>query len=278
MAWGQRTVEDRVFTVRTILWGNPTTQTVRSWPIMEPGIHLFPFTCAMPNVNYPPSSLNNPLVNYAFHLVATLERPGLRPFQTEACPVLFQPRIMTAVVSSAFQEERQLGPVSVTVALPTMTFHIGDIVRVHIRSTDVIHVSVALEQHFKVTTSTFHHSKTMVVKHVERRMDQGDILIPLDEGIAPVFNYGRKVDMRYQIKIITKSRQGTLQTKKKTFHVPVYIGTTPEASEDLVLPYTDEIVVRDTTLRTKPKFLRHQAEPLPLLPAYDANSPPKYCS
>ncbi|KAI9498806.1 hypothetical protein BDB00DRAFT_403929 [Zychaea mexicana] len=293
IAWGKRIVEDRIFNVRTVLWGHPShdTESVRNWPVMEPGYHLFPFTCAMPNVNYPPSALNNTLVYYAFHIVATLDRPGLRPFQTEPCVVSFQPKIpippTLALASSttSFKEEKQLGPISVAVRVPTTTYHIGDILRVAIRASDLIFATVSLEQHFKVTTSAFHSTKTIVLKHVQRRMETGEFLILLNEedGVSPSFEYGRQVDMRYSVKIVVKCKQNTLQTKKKTFLVPVFIATASAAEvaleDELLLPYTDDVVVSDNTLLTKPKFLRHQTEPLPLLPPYDAaDCPPGYCA
>ncbi|KAI9247150.1 hypothetical protein BDA99DRAFT_565225 [Phascolomyces articulosus] len=297
MKWGQRIIEDRIYNIRTVLWGHPSShdnsETTRSWPIMEPGYHLFPFTCAMPNVNYPPSTLNNSLVQYPFHMIATLDRPGFRPFQTEPCVITFQPKIPVIPPSlsitdnngkTSYHEERQLGTISVTVHVPTTLYHTGDILTVSIRATDSIVVSVSLEQHFKVTTSAFHHSKTIVVKHVDqRRMETGEIDIPLDEqDVSPSFEYGRKVEMRYFIKVVAKSKQNTLQTKKKTFLIPIFIGTLASDAmdqEDLILPYTDDVVVNDTTLRTKPKFLRHQSEPLPILPPYDpVDCPPDYCS
>ncbi|KAG2222508.1 hypothetical protein INT45_012822 [Circinella minor] len=291
MKWGQRIIEDRIYNVRSVLWRHPsshdTTESTRSWPIMEPGYHLFPFTIAMPHVNYPPSALNNTLVQYAFHIIATLDRPGFRPFQTEPCVVSFQPKIPLTLSSritpcSAFREERQLGSTSITVHIPATQYHIGDTLRVSIRATDTIFVSVSLEQHFKVTTSAFHHSKNIVVHNVQRRLEGEEILIPLD--VSPSFEYGRRVDMRYFVKVVAKSRQNTLQIKKKTFMVPIFIGTLSseelEVEDELLLPYTDDAVVNDTTLRTKPKFLRHhQTEPLPLLPPYDAGDcPPGYGS
>ncbi|KAI9486034.1 MAG: hypothetical protein EXX96DRAFT_613873 [Benjaminiella poitrasii] len=96
---------ERLFAVRTVLWGSPS-DTGDEWPLIEIGKHQFPFMCEMPMVNYPPSFRHH-LASCEFELVASLERPGIRPFQTTPCPIRYEPLVITRPVcepSCAYRE------------------------------------------------------------------------------------------------------------------------------------------------------------------------------
>lgn len=298
MAWGKRVDEDPMFSVCTILWGISAreAQECGNWPLMEPGTHLFPFALQMPDVNYPSAWLDNPLVQCRYYLYASVERPGYRPFQTEHCPVFFKPILpIDTAMSTPFQDDKPLGSsIPIRVSFDNTAYvcndddnHALSISCGTTRGGDCHIVATAtLEQHYKVVTSGFHYSKTIIVRQAEQRIDSDNhiITMPLRE-LPPSMNYGRQIDLRYMIRLTIKSRQGSTlhpSKKKRSYLVPITLGT-EDADVDRVampIPYSDPEVVNDPTLQTKPKFIRVTVSDAAMfgLPAYDAEtSPPEYC-
>ncbi|KAI7886770.1 hypothetical protein K492DRAFT_189871 [Lichtheimia hyalospora FSU 10163] len=295
MAWGKRVDEDPLFSVCTVLWGISPREAQQSgnWPLMEPGTHLFPFACQMPDINYPSAWLDNPLVQCRFHLIASIERPGYRPFQTEPCPVFFKPTLPIDIsTTTPFEDDKPIGSIPIRVSFNTAyVCNDDDANAVNIscgttRGDYHIVATATLEQHYKVVTSGFHYSKTIVVRQVEQRIDTDNHVISMPlRDLPPSMNYGRQVDLRYMIRLMIKSRQGSTlhpSKKKRSYLVPITLGTV-DADINRVsppVPYSDPDVVNDTTLHTKPKFMRVAVTDAAMLglPAYDAeNSPPEYC-
>lgn len=303
MAWGKRVDEDPMFSVCTVLWGISAreAQQCGNWPLMEPGTHLFPFACQMPDVNYPSAWLDNPLVQCRYYLYASVERPGYRPFQTEQCPVFFKPILpIDTATTTPFQDDKPIGS-SIPIRVSFNTAYVcnddddddTNALRISCGTTrggDYHIVAIAtLEQHYKVVTSGFHYSKTIVVRQAEQRIDSDNHIIsmPLRE-LPPSMNYGRQIDLRYMIRLTIKSRQGSTlhpSKKKRSYLVPITLGTddanrVAATTAATPIPYSDPEVVNDTTLHTKPKFIRVSMSDAAMfgLPAYDAEtSPPEYC-
>lgn len=293
MAWGKRVDGDPLFSVCTVLWGISArdAQQDGNWPLMEPGAHLFPFACQMPEVNYPSAWLDNTLLQCRYNLIASVERPGFRPFQTEPCPVFFKPVIPIDIsTSTPFQDDKPIGSIPIRVAFNTAyVCNDDDSNAVSIscgttRGDYHVMATATLEQHYKVVTSGFHYSKTIVVRQVEQRIDAENhvITMPLRE-LSPSMSYGRQVDLRYMIRLTIKSRQGSTlhpSKKKRTYLVPITLGTNEVHQAPTPIAYSDPDVVNDTTLLTKPKFVRMSIPDAAMfgLPAYDAEiSPPEYC-
>lgn len=305
MGWGKRIEEDAVFAIRTNLWGAPSDAVMsrRTWPVLEAGYHTFPFVCEMPLVNYPPSSCRSSLVCHDFSLTASLERPGDRPFQTEPCPVFFQPIIIPFCPDihrrQPYNQQKPLGPWQVRVVVPQLAFNVleapevkakvyiegGGSIDSHSASNKMI-VSMSLEQHIKVTTSGFYHDTTHVVAQVEEKRtatgendDVVELRLPLDKQNSPSVDYLSRLQLQYMLRIVVKLKLGPLYTKKRPFLIPVSLGTASAADSGFaptgILPYTHPNVAQDTTFHTKPKFLR-LPEPVETLPPYDSNQPPDY--
>ncbi|KAI9323641.1 hypothetical protein BX666DRAFT_2022370 [Dichotomocladium elegans] len=297
MDCGKRLSEDKLFNVHTILWGT-RSRTSDSWPVMEPGYHFFPFTCEMPDVNYPSAYINNNFTRCRFVLYATLERPGHRPFMTLLHPVYFQPRVLVPSLLP-FDETKHIDStttVQVRLRRAYATSH-DDAITVAFRCNGFKHHyamtgTIALEQHYSITAGKFQNQRTVVVRETDNRRiaesgDETQLSVPLAR-LPPTTDYGRQIDLSYFVRIDVKSRQSALHPAKKrcSFLIPVIIGSDPQdectSLSTGILAYTDSSVMLDRTLRIEPQFLQLSGPnrpnmTMPLLPPYDPdNRPPVY--
>lgn len=314
-----------MFAIRTILWGKPTCQG-EMWPLIEAGEHLFPFMCEIPMVNYPPTFRHH-LASCEFELLASLERPALRPFQTISHQLRYEPFIESKSIKSpnVYQEKLRLDNTHNVVAtlVKGCDYNILDnhteTMKVQLsiinlqkdkhnqdnNATLFNHIEAFVKREVNVTHGSYHRSDTMVMTHVEQskfgvgnhygaRTYYINIPIPIEIskknnpiilknfsvlGMTTTTNYSKHIKIEYKLHIIARVRHGLIWTKRQLFCIPLHFGTVAPGEQlpSTLVSYRDPSVTSDTTLSTKPKFIR----PPTLdeqLPAYDEEpSPPVYC-
>ncbi|KAI8385735.1 hypothetical protein BD560DRAFT_322149 [Blakeslea trispora] len=175
---------ERLFAIRTILWGLPEQDVTSQWPIIEAGDHQFPFTCELPMVNYPPTFRHH-LVSCQFELIAYLERPGIRPFQTLPCYVPFEPFLVSSSFKQPqiYQEKARLSDKDRVI----LSLHQGchyNLLDTHLMQLTLLscpsssrgsdhgdilsHIEVFIKRQVDVTHGSYFRSDTMVMCHVEQ--------------------------------------------------------------------------------------------------------------
>lgn len=314
-----------MFAIRTILWGKPACQG-ELWPLIESGEHLFPFMCEIPMVNYPPTFRHN-LASCEFELLASLERPALRPFQTIPYQLRYEPFIESKSIKSPniYQEKLRLDNTHNVVAtlVKGRDYNILDnrteTMKVQLsvinlqkdkqnqdnNATLFNHIEAFVKREVNVTHGSYHRSDTMVMTHVEQskfgvgnhhgaRTYYINIPIPIEIskknnptilknfsvlGMTTTTNYSKHIKIEYKLYITARVRHGLIWTKRQFFCIPLHFGTVAPGEQlpSTLVSYRDPSVTSDTTLSTKPKFIR---PPIldEQLPAYDEeHSPPVYC-
>ncbi|KAL7311841.1 hypothetical protein PS15m_009557 [Mucor circinelloides] len=316
---------ERLFAIRTILWGKSSCQN-DLWPLIESGEHLFPFMCEIPMVNYPPTFRHH-LASCEFELLASLERPALRPFQTVPHQIRYEPFIESKSIKlpNIYQEKLRLDNTHnvVVTLLKGCDYNILDsrteTMKVQLsvinlqkgkqhqdnNATLFNHLEAFVKREVDVTHSSYHRSDTMVMTHVEQskfgvgnhrgaRTYYINIPIPIEIskknnptilknfsvlGMTTTTNFSKHIKIEYKLYITAKVRHGLMWTKRQLFCIPLHFGTVAPGQQlpSTLVSYRDPSVTSDTTLSTKPKFIR----PPNLeeqLPAYDEEpSPPVYC-
>lgn len=316
---------ERLFAIRTILWGKSSCQN-DLWPLIESGEHLFPFMCEIPMVNYPPTFRHH-LASCEFELLASLERPALRPFQTVPHQIRYEPFIESKSMKlpNIYQEKLRLDNTHnvVVTLLKGCDYNILDsrteTMKVQLsvinlqkgkqhqdnNATLFNHLEAFVKREVDVTHSSYHRSDTMVMTHVEQskfgvgnhrgaRTYYINIPIPIEIskknnptilknfsvlGMTTTTNFSKHIKIEYKLYITAKVRHGLMWTKRQLFCIPLHFGTVAPGQQlpSTLVSYRDPSVTSDTTLSTKPKFIR----PPNLeeqLPAYDEEpSPPVYC-
>ncbi|KAL0137300.1 hypothetical protein V8B55DRAFT_1527171 [Mucor lusitanicus] len=322
---------ERLFAIRTILWGKASCQN-DAWPLMESGEHVFPFMCEIPMVNYPPTFRHH-LASCEFELLASLERPALRPFQTVPHQIRYEPFIESKSIKlpNRYQEKLRLDNThnvvvtlvkgcdynildsrTETIKVQLSVIRLGDQKGSNKQQQQQQH-NVALFNHIEayvkrevdVTHGSYHRADTMVMTHVEQskfgvgnnhrgaRTYYINIPIPIEIskknnptilknfsvlGMTTTTTFSKHINIGYKLYITAKVRHGLIWTKRQLFCIPLHFGTVAPGEQlpSTLLSYRDPLVTADTTLSTKPKFIR----PPRLeeqLPAYDEEaSPPVY--
>lgn len=277
--------------------------------------------CEIPMVNYPPSFRHH-LASCEFELVASLDRPGIRPFQTVPCSIRYEPLVIspTTTTTSSRSNLTEIYKENVklnhdTKVLVTLCdgryFNLldsnQDILKAQVTITQPIgHLEVYLKREVMVTYGTYSDSDTMVMSHVDQSsfgiVKKGEsttyfIRLPIPSeiskhnnssilknfsvlGMTPTVYFSKYIKMKYKLCITAKIKHGLISTKKQVCCIPIYFGTVPFTSSvpiDLV-PYCDPRVLQDTSLRTKPRFIKpHVIEEQ--LPPYEQDwSLPQYQS
>jgi hypothetical protein len=141
-------------------------------------------------VNYPPTFRHH-LVSCEFELVACLERPGIRPFQTIPYSVRYEPLILSTLIKTPdiYQEKIRISnsfKVLVTLLkgchynlLNTNNIKIQlSIIRItsannkqqtdNSSTTLLSHIEAFIKREVDVTHGVYHRSDTMVMSHVEQ--------------------------------------------------------------------------------------------------------------
>ncbi|KAI8393912.1 uncharacterized protein BYT42DRAFT_552650 [Radiomyces spectabilis] len=302
LGWSKKAKSQRLFAVRTILWGASEAghRPHNAWPVMEAGEHAFPFMCEMPLVNYPPS-FRHYLVNVVFSLIAVIERPGQRPFQTEPYLIQYQPVVEThrSKLPILYRDEaRVTNQISARIALPGLAYTITDAPIViplkfslcNVKSKlPMAKVRVLLQQKIRITNGKSLRVKAATVHVAEHsfrscKADTESMTFRLrlqPEEITPNLTYSERLKIEYTLIMTVKLRHGLLVTKRTLFEVPIWFGTLMSGAQppvDLV-NFTDDQVMHDSTLQTKPKFLRSpNLDEEYHLPPYDAIKPPEYAA
>ncbi|KAI8337391.1 hypothetical protein EDC96DRAFT_450310 [Choanephora cucurbitarum] len=303
---------ERLFAIRTILWGLPEQDETSQWPIIEAGDHQFRFTCELPMVNYPPTFRHH-LASCQFELIAYLERPGIRPFQTLPCYVPFEPFLISTPYKQPqlYQEKARLSDKDRVILLLRQGCH-HNLLDTHSESNDshgaeghgggmLSHIEVFIKRQVDVTHGSYFRSDTMVMCHLEQSAFQMhkkgqataySLCLPVPSRIHPslppivqknfdlmgmttTIGFSKHVKMSYSLHVTAKVKQGLRWTKKQLFCVPLHFGTMARGEQvpSSLVSYRDTAVIEDETLHTKPRFLR-----IPKLdeqlPAYDAEMPP----
>jgi hypothetical protein len=302
MGWEKsKTTDDRLFAVRTILWGFPVGAQVPSdaWPILETGEHLFPFTCQMPVINFPPTFQHH-LIATAFSMIVSVERPKQMPILSKPVHLQFQPIIETMPVKNlhALIEETRLGQsVSAKVSIPRLAYNIyQDVLSIPITiqffSPDenlmgISQLHAYIKRYYQINYKTFSRNEvTTITSHHLAKLPSSNTLtfqlkMPEREEIPPTLTYSNHLKIEYRLVVTVKVRHGPLNMKKKLFDAPLTFGTLPPGTRAprQLEPYS-RLVDNRSSVHSKPTFLK--PEPVSeeeFLPAYDSEEiPPSYRS
>lgn len=306
MGWEKtKNSDDRLFAVRTVLWGLPTgiDIPVDAWPILDVGEHNFPFVCQMPVINFPPT-FHHHLIATAFQMVVSVNKGGeSSPILSKPVTICFQPIIETIPVKNlhAFTEETKLtNHVSAIVSVPRLAYNIYDknqsisvVVQFQSDSTnnqDNISVSqlrVHIKRYYSINYKTFSRNETTVIAHHDhpRLTSAGTVTIKLNlpespEELPPTLTYSPHLTVEYKLVVSAKVRHGPIHVKKKLFEMPIIFGTLPAGTKAprQLEPYSD-IVDNRSVVHSKPAFLRPEPkteDDSEFLPAYGDDRPPDY--
>ncbi|KAI9030010.1 hypothetical protein CLU79DRAFT_695530 [Phycomyces nitens] len=306
LGWDSTKPEGRLFGVRTLLWGTSPDVTgpmSSLWTVMEAGQHSFPFVCELPLVNYPPS-FSHHLVACTFSLVGSIERPGERPFQTAPLNLQYHPILETCplkIPKPYIQYVKLSHSLTACVSLVHTSFNILETEKIPIEisfcgETDptkftptITHVELSLKRFMKVSRGPFYRNEAVLISRVDRRLTEGggslQFNVPLisentNLKTTATLNYSHHLSLSYQISVSIKVRHRPfMSTKRLLCVVPITLGTLPPGGRipsDMMV-FTESRVVHDTTLLTKPKFMRPiEYSPEHQLPAYDSQRPPSY--
>lgn len=294
---------ERLFAIRTFLWGKYTTEATNKWPVIESGDHRIPFVCELPMVNYPPS-FSHDLASCEFELVATIERPGYRPLQTPSLSIRYEPYVAISEPLTPYYETATVSPdIKAILTLPSgcgihlldpdasqFQFYLDIKSENHtlngLEATIVRKMEVKYGSRRRKDTMVMCHSGHLSNRHVvlnlPTKLNQHKIQLSSKSfsflGMTTSLSFSRFITLEYQLVVTCKVKQGLISTKKQLFCVPLSVGTLPPGEQvpSTISYYRDPHVTSDSTLLTKPKFLKAipQEEQLP---AYTAEgSPPIY--
>ncbi|ORE10830.1 hypothetical protein BCV72DRAFT_3382 [Rhizopus microsporus var. microsporus] len=302
MGWEKLTkTNDRLFAVRTILWGLPSNVNVPvdACPILEAGEHHFPFVCQMPVINFPPTFQHH-LIATTFGMIVSIERPNSKPILSKPVPLQFQPIIETMPVKNlnGFKEQTKLTQqLSAQVLIPRLAYsihedHLSVPLTVQFLSQDetnltgVSQLRAYIKCYYQISYKTFSRSEvTTVADYLQSKLPSNSLSIQLripdKDKLTPTLTYSRHLTVEYKLVITVKVRHGPLNIKKKLFEAPIIFGTLPPGTRaPRQLEAYSQIVDNTSALHSKPTFLR--PEPVneeEFLPAYDSEEiPPAYRS
>lgn len=307
MGWEKtKNSDDRLFAIRTILWGLPTAINLpeEAWPVLEAGEHNFPFVCQMPVINYPPSFQHH-LIATAFHMIVSVTKAGeTAPILSKPVLVCFQPIIETIPVKNlqAFTEETRLtNQVYSIVSVPRLAYSIYDRnqsidITVQLNSennNDNITLSqlrVYIKRYYSISYKTFSRTETAVIANLDQPKLSGTcpstitmkLKLPEEsEDLPATLNYSPHLTVQYKLVVSAKVRHGPIHVKKKLFDMPIIFGTLPAGTRAprQLEPYSNLVDNRDV-INSKPTFLRPEPKNNPnedeFLPAYGGDRPPAY--
>lgn len=309
---------DQFFAVRTTLWGIHNHQQEdnedNKWPVLEPGDHQFPFMCEIPMVNYPPTFRHH-LAACEFEMMASLERPGIRPFQTIPFSIRYEPYILSTLHSKypdIYQQQKVMESHTLRLCLlKGREYNILDTdtmpIQLHIQGdhSTINQFQIYLKRKVRIEYGSYQQSDSMVMSYMEQNKfkrssnnNNGssvyNIALPIpiekakkqDEILSKNFSVlgmtvtdtlSRYVQIEYQLQVSARIKQNIIWSKSKLlFSIPLHFGTiiAPQLPHNL-LHYRDPEVVNDTTLLTKPKFIKVPRQQYQeQLPLYTEDVPP----
>ncbi|KAG2202140.1 hypothetical protein INT47_008112 [Mucor saturninus] len=305
MGWEKtKNSDDRLFAVRTVLWGLPTgiNIPVDAWPVLDVGEHNFPFVCQMPVINFPPTFQHH-LIATAFQLIVSVTKGGESlPILSKPATVCFQPIIETIPVKNlyAFTEETKVSShISAVVTVPRLAYNINDknqsisvVVQFQSVSNSQDNVSVSqlrvqIKRYYSINYKTFSRNETTVIaQHDHPRVTSaGTVSINLDLPNSPdelpsTLTYSPHLTVEYKLVVTAKVRHGLMSFRKRLFEMPVIFGTLPAGTKAprQLEPYSN-IVDNRSIMHSKPAFLRPEPkaeDDSEFLPAYGDDRPPAY--
>lgn len=310
MGWEKsKNSDDRLFAVRTVLWGLPTAMSapMDAWPILEVGEHNFPFVCQMPVINFPPT-FHHHLIATAFHMVVSVKKAGeSQPILSKLVPVHFQPIVETIPVKNlkAFTEETRLSnQVTAIVSVPRLAYNIFDknqSIPVTIQfqsdnednSTNSISVSqlrVHIKRYYSINYKSFSRNEATIIANydhptkISSSSTSVTMKLNLPEGptaLPATLTYSPHLTIEYKLVVTAKVPHGPISVKKKLFDMPIIFGTLPAGTKAprQLEPYSN-ITDNRSVVHSKPNFLRPEPKTPgeeEFLPAYDSiGKPPAY--
>lgn len=305
-----RKVRVRLFAVRTVLWGSPNV-TGSQWPVVEPGQHRFPFLCELPLVNYPPTFRHH-LASCEFEILATLERPGIRPFQTIPVDIRYQPLVLTTSlkIPPAYQEEVNISNTKIIMTLPRgISYNLldansrGCLIDVKLTFPDghpsISNMEASLRRQVHVSCRDYQQTDSMTMTHVEQSAFRTHeksyyIKIPIPTENNPLntpaiqrnfsvlgmttslVGHSRYTQVTYRLVITARIRHGFLFHKRTLFSTVIQMGTLSPGAQVPSSVFSCSSVPSNATMSIKPRFL-YVPGTQEQLPAYqDEPSPPQY--
>ncbi|KAI8997639.1 hypothetical protein BDB01DRAFT_840840 [Pilobolus umbonatus] len=304
MGWEKsQIINDRLFAVRTILWGLPphADLPVDSLPILERGEHTLPFVCQLPVVNYPPT-FSHHLITIDFQVIVSILKGGdTTPILSKPEHVLFHPLIETIpakINESCIQETKLPGHVTSYVSVPRLAYNIDESHRESISiniqlmsntGKDAIQVSsltAYIKRYYCINYKTFSRTETKVISSLTypRSLTKCPIniaialRIPAKDDIPCTLTFSPHLTIKYKLVVAIKLKQGLIQLRKKIFDMPILFGTLPTgiSAPRQLQSYSD--IEENQTLELKPTFLiPPKLEQEEFLPVYEGNGrPPAY--
>ncbi|KAG1049191.1 hypothetical protein G6F43_008465 [Rhizopus delemar] len=270
-----------LFTVKTILWGLSSISGTR-WPMIEPGNHQFQFLCELPQVNYPPTFKHH-LASCQFELVASLERPGTRPFQTVPVLLHYQPLVLTTPhkIPRVYHEQISFFNHTIIMSLPKgCSYNLLDTHHIDLQllsNGPISTIEASLRRDIQVDhqqketevisySSSLHTKTTSDGKHIQL------VRIPIKNGTMTTSFISQHTRIIYRLVVTAKVRHGLFFHKRTLFSVVLQMGTLPFGLQvpSSVISYSDTLM--------KPRFLYVPRMDQEQLPAYEdqSTSPPHY--
>ncbi|CEG69149.1 hypothetical protein RMATCC62417_05274 [Rhizopus microsporus] len=305
-------VRERLFSIRTTLWGTSSISDYQ-WPMLEPGKHRFQFLCELPLINYPPSFRHH-LASCEFEFLASLERPGIRPFQTVPVFIRYQPLVLTSPLKSPrpHREETVFNNQTVAMILPKgCNYNINDYTHkstmdVHLsfsQHTPINHIEAIIKREIHVSYGSYQQTDTMVMSHTDQssfclqqtRDEQLHYLIqvpmPTEHNkfnssavqrnfsvlgmTTSLVEHSKHTRIIYKLVITAKVRHGFLYQKRTLFSTILQIGTLPHGVQ---VPSNvvsyTTITSESSTSATRPRFLYVPDIGEEQLPAYGEEPSP----
>lgn len=288
MGCKSKTMDDRLFAVRTILWGLPSGMQVNSVPILEVGDYDFPFICQLPMINFPPTFQHH-LITTSFHLLVCVDKGDRQqPIMSKMVPVYFQP-IISLDHTAAEETVKLTNSVSVLVSTPRLGFNIVDThqsipvtVKLISKKMNEITLHVCLKRTYNINYKTFSRRETMVIAERSEEWCSGTTIgLDIPPLLFPTLTYSPYLSIEYNLTVTAKVRHGPIHVKKKILDIPVRFGTVPVGAviPTQLEPYS-AIVNNNSQFECKPHFIRaesRQLEDVEFLPPYsDEDLPPTY--
>ncbi|KAI7902695.1 uncharacterized protein BX663DRAFT_510160 [Cokeromyces recurvatus] len=317
MGWEKSNLhDDRLFAVRTILWGLPSGLQIpiEDWPILEPGDYHFPFICQMPVINFPPT-FHHHLIAINFQLIVSVNKAGeTSPILSKPAPVYFQPIIETLPVKNqqAFIEENRLtNHIIAQVSVPRLAYNVLDKnqsipITIQFYHSDsfidqqqqqqyfsISQLRAYIKRYYNINYKTFSRSETAIIADYDYpklpTMCPSTVTINLDlsnlhpRELPATLIYSPHLKIEYKLVITVKVRHGPIHVKKKLFDMSLVFGTLPAGTRaPRQLESYSAIVENLASIHSKPQFLRpipnqEEEEQEEFLPAYNSEVlPPDY--
>lgn len=310
MGWEKsKSHDDRLFAIRTILWGLPSgcTIPVEAWPVLETGEYNFPFVCQMPVINFPPTFQHH-LIATAFNMVVSVEKAGEpSAILSKPAPVYFQPIIETIPIKNlrAFTDESRLTTHVITqVSVPRLAYNMYDknqSISVTVQfisdnpheeqSMSMSQLRVYIKRYYSINYKTFSRNEATIITHYDHpklpTSTPSTVTMKLDlptcqSELPATLTYSPHLTIEYKLVVVAKVRHGPINVKKKLFEMPIMFGTLPAGTRGprQLEPYS-ALVDNRSILHSKPQFLRPETDSQDeeFLPAYDSEGiPPAYMS